>query len=337
MFTSLEFEQELRQALTHLYDPDFQPSEMLYALTGQHAQDGGLGVQSAIIRMIEETEPPSENPIGTRPRLIYELLYSRFVLKLTQVETAECLHLSTASAWRLQREAVHMLAMRLWERNVVSRRSAGIEALGGLGVSSTGGEQYRFQAPDWRSQTAQEVPFLRASAPDAVADVGAAIRDVLHLGGALAPGDDVNVELQSIQPDLFAAVHPAVLRQVLIAAIGRLARHNSSAPIRISAGLEEGNTKITVTSAVAAEHNLTDEDLLPHGILAVEEVSIETRIEAGHAIVGIEFRSVDRVTVLVADDDLDTAEFDRRSTEGTDHHITREPKGRARRPRYFRR
>ena len=57
-----EFEQELRQALAHLYDPDYQPSETFCMLMGCEARGGALAVQTAIIHAIEGQDPPADTP-----------------------------------------------------------------------------------------------------------------------------------------------------------------------------------------------------------------------------------------------------------------------------------
>lgn len=325
MVASSEFEQELQEALTRLYDPDYQPSEGLCRLTGCDPQEGALGVQSAIIRMIEKLEPPPNTPSSARPKLIYDLLHSRFVLKLTQEETAECLHISVASAWRAQREAIHALARLFWERHLERGQPAT------TGVKRAQRPESDEAVPDaqvldWRSQAVRELASLRASAPDAVTNVAEAISDVLELQSALIPEGDVDLQVRFVQPDLITAVHPAVLRQILIAAIGRLARYIPSGPIRIFAGLEDGNAKITITGSIAPESEPTKDDLL-HDILTSDDVSIEAHIEGNHVYLWVELPSVGKVTVLAVDDNPDMADFYRRCTEGTSYHIVHETHG----------
>jgi len=89
MVTCREFEQELQEALSHIYDPDYQPSESLCALAGCDLREGALGIQSVIVRAIQDLEPALDTPLSARTKRIYDLLHNRFVLKLTQEETAE--------------------------------------------------------------------------------------------------------------------------------------------------------------------------------------------------------------------------------------------------------
>ena len=61
--TCEEFEQELREALTHLYDPDYQPSETFCTLVGCDPQGGALAGQTAaeILEQILSRQPDSQS------------------------------------------------------------------------------------------------------------------------------------------------------------------------------------------------------------------------------------------------------------------------------------
>ena len=325
MITSEEFERALREALGHLYDPDYKPANSFCAVVDCDPGKGTFGVQSAILRGIKDLEPSPDTPPGARTRMIYDLLHCRFVLKLTQEETAGRLHVSVASAWRTQREAAHTLARLLWDRSQARQRPA--EDRAQVSEDRPAGEEgLDTQAPDWRSQLERELASLRSSAPGAVADVGETINGVLKLESALVSRHDTRVEVGSMQPDLVAAIHPSVLRQILISAIGRLAPHTSAGPITIFARLEDGNVKIAVTGAVTSEERPTQSDLI-RDILAPEGVSVEAHLEGDHAFLWVELPSVGKATVVVVDDNVDMARFYRRATEGTNYHIVHTAEG----------
>ena len=157
MVTCEEFEQEIQEALVHLYDADYQPSESLCVLTGCDPREGVFGVQSTITSVIKDLEPSPDTPSSARTRLIYDLLHNRFILKLTQEETAERLHLSVATAWRAQREAIHALARGLWERNIEHKGPVDTHTQGDEEQQRQGTTPDDAQALDWRSQTAREL------------------------------------------------------------------------------------------------------------------------------------------------------------------------------------
>ena len=319
-----EIEQELKDALIHLYDPAYQPSERLCDLVGCETRDRTLFVQTAIIRAIEDFGLP-ENAPSSHIKQAYDLLSNRYLQKLTLEETAERMHMSYSSTWRAQRRAVHTLARAIWERSQArqppaqGRVQASEDWQPGEDASDT-------QAVNWRSQMQRELASLQASAPGEVADVGETITGVLQLESALVSRHNARVEVRAVQPDLVAAIHPSVLRQILISAIGRLARHTSAGPITIFARLEDGNVKVAVTGAVTSEERPTESDLI-RGILAPEGVSVKAHLEGDHAFLWVELPSVGKVTVVVVDDNLDMARFYRRATERTSYHIVHTTEG----------
>jgi CheY-like chemotaxis protein len=251
--------------------------------------------------------------------LIYDLLHSRFVLKLTQEETAERLCMSVASAWRAQREAIHVLLRLFWERGAEQRRLADIPAREGVGLSAEAGMP-ESQLPDWRSQVERELAALRASAPGAVSDVAQVVDDVMELERALTAERGVRLEVGYVQPDLVAVVHPSVLYQMLVTAVGRLARYTPSGRIAVFAGLEDGNARVAITAPITAEHRPSEDDLI-RDVLVPEGVSIGADIDGESVFLWLELPSLGKVTVLIVDDNPDMADLYRRSTEGTSYHI----------------
>jgi len=321
MITCEEFERQLQEALNHLYDPDYQPSEALCAALGYGVQDGALAVQTAILRAIKDLEPPSDTPPTASTRQAYDLLHNRFVLRLTQEETADRMHISRTSVHRAQRTAVHVLARALWEGSAAQQVAEGEEQVA---------EVPNAQAPDWQSQMQRELAALQASAPNAVSNVGETIDSVLKLGDVLTSQYEARVEVESVQPGLMAVIHPSILRQILIAAIRRVAQYTSPGPITIFARLEDGNVKITLTGpiTVAGDRRPTENDLV-RDLLVPEDVHVEAHIDGDRAFLWVGLPSTGKVTVLVVDDNPDMARFYRRSTEKTSYHIIHIAEGRS--------
>ena len=117
MVSYKEFEKEFQEALCHLYDLDYQPREALCAATGCDPGDGMPAVRTAILRAIESLEPPADTPPSALTRQVYGLLHNRFVLRLTQEETAYRLNVSRRTVNRLQHKAAHALAEALWRHS----------------------------------------------------------------------------------------------------------------------------------------------------------------------------------------------------------------------------
>jgi CheY-like chemotaxis protein len=334
MITCEELERELHEALAHLYDPDYQPSEAFCSAIGCDVRDGVLGVQTSILRAIEGLRPPSDVPPTAHARQVYDLLHNRFVLKLIQEETADRMHISRTSVHRAQRTAMHTLARALWECSQSGQSSQAP----GQAARVQGQEQAMeaqateegasdIQAVDWHSQVQRELASLQAKAPDTESDVGEVIGSALEFVASLTSRRGVRVDVKSLQPGLVATVHPVVLSQILVSAMGRLARYISNGLISVYARLEDGNVKITLTGAVAAEGGLSQADLVSE-IPASPDVAINTYLDGSQAFVWIEAPSVGKVTVLVVDDNEDMARLYKGAAVGTRYHIAHIAQGR---------
>ena len=325
MITCEEFEEELQEALAHLYHPDYQPSETLCALTGCDVRNGALAVQSAIIRVIETLKPPPNTPQGARPRLVYDLLYNRFVLKLTQEETAERLHLSVSSTRRSQAEAMHALARLLWEHHR-ARQASQDDMTPRHGQQRLGGVASDLQTLDWRSQLRTDLAYLQRNAPDAVANVGEAIFSVVQLERHLMSQRGISLKVGDVQPGLIAAIHPAVLRQVLIMVVGQLVQDASCGAITVIAGTEGEKITVTVEGPSPAGDTLPNCDLLRE-ILALQGGSLEVGRGPDSLSFRVEVPTAGNVTVLVVEDNPDMIYFYRRCAEGTRYRIVHEGLG----------
>jgi CheY-like chemotaxis protein len=309
MITFEEFKQELQEALSHLHDPDYVASERLCAAIGCDLQDGLPSVQSTILHAIERLKPPPDTPSSALTKQVYDLLHNRFVLELTQEETAYRIDVSRRTVSRMQHRAVHALAGTLWEHG-----------------QPTKGAAADIQSLDWRSQVQRELDSLQAKTPDALTDVEEALGNVLGFMGPLAAKLGTRIEVKSVQPGLVAAVHPVLLQQVLISAVKRLAPHISDGQIAIYARLEDGNAKITLTGAAAVENGLSETDLTSDIPLS-RDMSIEACVDGSQAFVWVSAPSVSKVTVLAVDDNEDMARFYRDCTIGTRYHIVHAAQG----------
>jgi CheY-like chemotaxis protein len=325
MITYDEFERELQEALSHLYDPNYQPSAALGAAIGCDHRDGVPAVRTAILHAIEGLKPPPEAPLAAHTRRLYDLLYHRFVLKLTQEETAYRINVSRRTINRMQHAAVHMLAGVLWGRSKKAERAT--EELlwreGGLPIRE---ETSDTQAPDWRSQVQRELDSLQAKAPGALSAVGETLSDVIGLVDALASELGVRVEVGSVQPDLVATVHPVLLQQALISAVKRLAPHISDGQITTYARLEDGNAVITLTGTIAPEDRLSETDLIGD-IPMSKDLAIEAHLGGTQVFVWIKAPCANRVTVLVVDDNEDMVRFYRDCALGTGYYIVHVARG----------
>jgi len=322
MDTLEKLQTDLQNALTHLYDRDYESTPLLYAATGCSARNGPASIQSAIIREIEDLTPPASLPANAHTRRVHDVLYYRYVQKLTLAETAELSNLSIRHLTRVQRDAVHTLASILWER-VQAQETPRPHRNNELNLTK---DYPATQASDWHSQARREIASVRANAPDAVSDVGKTLAGVLKLMRHTLSDRNVEAKVEFVQPGLVATVHPSVLRQILIAALARLAQYCHGEQISIYAGLEAGNVKITAVSTITSTHKPTATELVD-GIVLPENVSATAHVENDHIFLGIETPSVGKLNVLVVDDNPDMVRFYQRATLGTVYRIVQAAQG----------
>jgi CheY-like chemotaxis protein len=301
------FRSALREALYHLTDPKFEPKDILYTVTGCVPDTGGGPVQARVVESIEALEPDPGTPNDSRVWLHYESLQKRFVLGLTQEETAEHLHMSVRNIQRVQGEAIHILARNLWGSRPDTDET----------VNSV-------QAPDWQSQAGLEMASLRKTMPEAQSDVGEVIQEVIDLEAALLPKLGIEIKVGFIQADLIASVHPSVLRQTLITAIGNLAAEAPVSHLTIYAALEDGQVKITITSSLPSVDQSVDKPSVTE-IIAPPEASVTLHQRGQRLFLQVRLPAVGNQTVLVVEDNPDMVYFYRRCTTGTMYRIVHAP------------
>ncbi len=299
---------ELGEALRHLHVPDYCPADVLRHVVGCGPDDAPIVVRTRIIEAIKALEPPPDAHLDTRGRRDYDILYHRYILKLTQEETAERLYLGLRTVQRGQEEAICTLAQRLSEGRPVPT------------TAEDAGPMQERQATSWRTQSRAELDVLHAQAPESEADLSEVLVRVLKIGTMLFGERGVRVSVGHAQPGLVAAVHPVVLSQLMITSISRLTRHVLGGEITIYAVLDQASVNITLTGPVAAGQaldlcELTDDLIVP------ETCTVEAAIQGNHVFLQICVPSVGEIRVLAIDDNADVLHFYRRATAGTRFHI----------------
>jgi CheY-like chemotaxis protein len=312
------FKDELASALIHLFDPDFQPSSSLCEVLGSTSQVDPL---SAIIQAIDLRRPEPDMPASSRALRDYEVLHHRFVLKLTQEQAAEKLHLSVRTVQRIQREATYALARRLWGQYCQGTGEPTDEAAEMEEVVTTALADSDQAASDWPSQLQQELASLRSSDPTSVADVHEALVEVLELEEAITRARGIQVHVEYVQPNLRTALHPTVLRQTLVTAVAQIARSVAPGRLTVFARLKDGDVTITLTGT-APEDNIQNASWYPRDILLPQGASVKTTVEDGQMFLWLTLPSPGQTSVvLVVDDNLDMLHFYRRSSMGKPYRI----------------
>ncbi len=308
---------DLQRVLAHLHDPDCAPGAMLYSALGYGPTAEPEAVQLAIIARIEDLQRDPATAGSTRLALWADVLRLRYLLNLTQEETALRLHVSLRSVQRLQRGAAHWLAERIWGEHTAAAspdRTRPLQAVEGA-------------TPEWRSQVQQEIASLRQAAPEPTAIVQVELGAAVELQQAQAARHGLTLKLAPVPADLAVAVHPSVLRQTLVMLLGTVVHAAGVGELTISAGYTEGRVTIALEAALGTQSEVADLELVRE-MLAAEGAELQVTPGPQRTKVQVLLPAVGAVTVLVIDDNPEAAHYYRRCVTGTRYRIVHAAQGR---------
>lgn len=323
MGTFEQFQESLREALTHLYDPTYQPPAILCAAVGCQAQDGIESVQAAILQAIERLKPTPNVPSSARSQRIYDVLSCRYVQQLTQDETAARLAITPRHLRREQHDAINLLASTLWKQH----QHAAEKHIGEGAGPPVGADQAETETAEWRAQVRQELESLQKRAPGSVADLQETLTRVADLARSVACSRGVGLQLLPVESGLVAAIHPSGLRQTLLGGITDLLRHMSAGTIALGAAGFEERIRITMVASPATVDDVPDDYHLRE-LLALQGGTVRLMAEDSRLSLHIDIPRARAVQVLVVDDNADLVHFYRRYVLGTRYNIVGVAEGR---------
>jgi CheY-like chemotaxis protein len=315
-----EFEQQVREALAHLYDPNYQPAELLCLALSCNQQDKFYAVQKVLHRAIETLKPIQATPPGARSRRLYELLHYRYIQALTQDETAARLGITPRHLRREQQEAVHALANLLWAQRPASPATEHLPTTQPVHVDDTD------PALEFRSQVRAELAALQNSAPGVVADVAEVIQSVCKVGDVLATRHGVHLHIGLISPGAKVAIHPSALRQILVTAIEKLTQHMSMGEIQLSTQPVGREVELSVTATPFRSVSRLDSAFIQE-ILSVQGGFFTIEVDLDQLALRMRVPAARKALVLVVDDNHDLVHFYRRYVANTRYEILHAPDG----------
>jgi len=294
-----QFAEELKDALGSLYDPGYESSDLMKRVLGDSRRDGVDYVRSRLLESIDALRSREGLPEDSNVARDVDVLYHRFCRRLTQIATAHRLNLSLRTVQRGQRRATHLLAEHLWRAALEAGRVEVEEPAAGTAGQPT----------DWLAQTGAELASLQRSAPDAYSDIAAVIEGMLRIAQVAVADEGVRLARGSVPEGLQAAIHPSVLRQVLLAALLELNRRAPAGRITLSAGMGGDHVWVMIEGEGVPVNAALD-------LAVVEELLAANggRLDRGRALGGKAQLTVtlpaitpasSRVTVLVIDDNRD--------------------------------
>jgi len=314
-----EFEQQVREALAHLYDPNFQPTELLCLTLGYDQHDKVNVLKTALRSAIETLKPVPDTPPGARSRRLYDLLHYRYIQALTQDETAARLGITPRHLRREQQEAVHALANLLW-----AQRAAPQVAKEPLPTNHPASPEATDPAFEFRSQVRAELAALQNSAPGVVADVAEVIQSVYKVGDVLTTRHNVRLQVGMIPPALKVTIHPSALRQILVTAIEKLTQHMSMGEIQIHTQSVAGEIELNVTARPVQSIRRLDSAFIQE-ILAMQGGAFTIEENDEQLTLCVRLPVAHKALILVVDDNHDLVHFYRRYVANTRYEILHAP------------
>ncbi|HHX43126.1 MAG TPA: response regulator [Chloroflexi bacterium] len=306
-------EDALRDALSSLYDPAFEPDPILCDALGCDPQAGVEAVQAALVRLIRTLEPGPDVPATSRAMRLYRILTLRYVQQQTQEKVAEELAITPRHLRREQQDAIAVLAQRITRDDVAVRPN------GAAGEASLPDAVVGDAAHDaWLSQIKQEVASLRKESAGFAADVGKALAGVSDITRRLAARYGVSLHVEESPPNLTALIHPSALHQVLVAGITELVRQRPTTSVSLRAVARGNQVTITITGDVPC---YASDDHLMRELLAAHDGSLEVQAHDDRVELLITLPSTTTMSVLVIDDNDDLVHFYRRYTADTRYNI----------------
>lgn len=287
---------ELRNALNHLYDPDFLRASPLAVLLGVSGRfDTPSALQGILTRAIEALKPIPNASNKTHARSIYDLLLFRYVQQFNQNEIANQLGISVRHLRRQQNLAIYELAGRLWTLYQLS--SASIEEEQSQAASSLPTE------PDHLDE---ELIWLKQPSIQAATDLQIALEAVRLLIQPFVAQQETRLVFPIPAAGL-AQVHTVAFQQIILSLLTFIIQTAPGQEVKVDIIENQGWHFVIITTQLTTALNLP--------VLAGQEAldSVRKMVEMSEGTISfdtmgklfriqVSFRSINPVKVLVIDD-----------------------------------
>ncbi len=308
----------LRLALKHLYEPRALQASPLVGMLGTAGRANAPALlRQTLIQAIESLKPEDDVPAQAPAWRVYEILYYRYVQQCSQEEVADQLGLSVRHLKREQGKALEVLAQRLGERfdlriqwdEDAEREPSGEER---EAASSTPGDELR---------------WLEDLPPTRPAELRAALPAVLDLVGSIAARYGVRLQAGEGEGIPALAVHPVVLRQVLLSVLCVAIRRTAGGRLQVTARPLRWYVEIRVEGDGGAQPpGLSAEDAdnltVARQLLATCGGNLDLPAGSSSFVASLTLPSAEQVPVLVIDDHLDALRLLQRYASGTRYRVS---------------
>ena len=307
------FEDELRTALIHLYDPAVLRDSRLVNLFGLDGRaDAILGLRRTLIEAIESLKPGDDAPAQSRSWRYYHILVGRYTEQFTQVEVGSDLGLSVRQLRRQEKRALQVLADRLWTRYMAS----GDEAVAVPPLAALGREE--------------ELAWSQMAFPNESVEVDALIQSALQTAEPMLRSSKLKVAYGATAGLPRLAVQLVPMRQALLNVLTTALDWMPEGQLTIRAHNqpEEGQIQVSIAgygtlSPRAAEMG-AERLRVAHELVEFSGGSLEIipGADGDQAFVfRLKLPMDEQITVLAIDDNPDTLALLGRYTAGTRYRL----------------
>lgn len=236
------FLQDLRDALNHLYDPDYlrrSPLTELFGVAGRY--DAASALRRMVTSGIEALEPPPAEPPYSRAWRLFQALDYLYIQQMTQDQAAEQLAISDRQLRREQSAGIQALADLLWERHDLASKAPMQSAAALSHAGSTA--PHAVVAPGSSFQA--EAAWLQEPAA-AIADLGETLRGLYPLLQPIAVAHRARLAVGALDGLPPLALHPIALRQILLKLLGLALARSEGGQVQVSVVAQDNEVAVGV-------------------------------------------------------------------------------------------
>jgi CheY-like chemotaxis protein len=309
---------QLRDALTHLYNADHLRTSALIDLFGlSNKFDASSALRKILVDGIESFKPSPDEPDQSRAWRIYDSLFCCYVQQLSQQVVADQLSISDRQLRREQRAAIEELTDLLWKRYNLEEKIMGASA-------------------DESSETVlnRELAWVRQSTPENPANLKEQITEVLNLSYPLSTQIyvDLKCELPEDLPDL--ALHPVALNQILLNLVLEAIHRTPGGLVKITAHRQTWSVHLLIETFHPQRSLLHAESESPGNLQVAQQmvqlsgaqlqfIADKTHLFSAH----LRLPTREELPILAVDDNADALQLMQRFAAGSRYRVytTQEP------------
>ena len=320
------FENELRTALTHLYDPAVLRDSLLVNRFGLDSRaDAIVALRRILVKAIESLGPSDQVPPQSNAWRYYQILYGRYTEQFTQIEVSNDLGLSVRHLRRLEQAALQVLADRLW---------TSFELIEGELVRAVPEADANTTPPSMALGREEELAWSQTAFPNESVEVDALIQSALQTAEPMIRSSKLQVAYEANEGLPRLAIQLVPMRQALLNILTTALDWLPEGQLAIRADNQPGagHIQISITgtsslTSLAAETGpgIADERLqLARQLVEFSDgdLKIISDEDADQAFVfRLKLPMDEQITVLAIDDNPDTLALLGRYTAGTRYRL----------------